>query len=308
MIKSGLNIYFKSFLYVFVSLGALFLAILIAATVLFDRCVVYTRDFAESVVGLYDGVHPDVNGMITYLVNYLEQLTEWNTERLLAVIKEGTWLTDGVLQYLSEQNPGILQSGEKLNLLLAEYGNSLQRGLIGAYIIILAGVVAGFFLTKYLIRRESAKRGILKWLLNSLADSVLSATVIAFTTWILSLWSPGALITWLISGLVFGLVSLFEAYLVHGYKKIDAKEIVTEKNALALIGVDLITMSISVVIILAFLYLLNIVVALAVAYALLILTFVVIELNAEAFVVRKVQSVAQPKGGSESDKAQSACH
>lgn len=291
MIKNGLKTYFQSFLYVFMPLGALFLALLAAGTLLFGLVASHTQTFFSSVSSLYGEVNIDVDGLIAYLIEYLNGLSGGNSDTLISLIRQGQWLTDGVRAYFTEYNPEVLQYGEKFNVMLDVYVADIQKSIIWAYLVILLGVIGGWFLTKYIIRRDHAKRSLKKWLLNYVTDSILSATVVALVTWILSLWSYGALITYFISGLMYGLIALLEAYLVHGYKKVDIKQVVTCRNAVLLMAVNLITTVISILITVLFAVVFNMIVALAVAYALVIFTFAVTSMNAEAYVVREVNAL-----------------
>lgn len=286
MIKSGLKTYFKSLPYIFISLGALFVAVLLGGTLLFGGIVAQTKIFASSLYEAYSGWKIDVRALVSYVVEELWQEADGQLSVVLSLVREGDWLTECIRRYLEGLEGGGMQGGQ-WSLLLADYVSGVRVCVLQSYLVVLLGVVGGFFLTKYLIRRDAAKRSLWKWALNGLIDSLLSATVVTFVSWLLSVWSPGVLVTFLLSGLVFGLISLFEAYVIHGYKRVKFSQIVTGRNALCLTFVNILNFILSFLIVLAVYFIFNAVVAVAIGYALIILTMIVTGLNAEAFVVNE---------------------
>lgn len=294
MIKSGLKTYFKSFAYLFVSLGTLFLALLLGATLLFKGIAACANQTALSLGELFGQVHIDGGELISYIFGYFEELTGADPAEMLKVLKEGGWLGEAVRAFLAENGFDVAQYREAIGAILSDAAGAIRRYFILFYLVVLAGVVGGYLLTKMLIRRDAAKSNIVKWLVRNALDSLLSATVVAFITWLLAQWSPSVLFTSVVSSLVFGLISLFEAYVVQGKRAVPLKQIVNGKNALVLVAVNLLTAAISLGIAALIGVVFNFAVALAVGYALAILCLVVTSLNAEVYVVKTIKEQQGP--------------
>lgn len=288
MIKNGLKTYFKSFAYLFVSLGVLFLALLLGGTMLFRGVLNALGAAASSLNELFGQIHIDGGELLAYVLDYFGEVTSFDLDNMLETLREGGWLGDAVRAYLAENGFDAVQYREAMNAIVGNASADIRRYIVGFYLVVLAGVGGGYMLTKALIRRDAAKSNLLKWLVRNAVDAVLSATVVAFITWLLSKWSPSVLFTTVISSLLFGSISLFEAYVVQGGKKVELKQIVNGKNALVLAALDLITIAITMAIVALVFAVTNAVVALAFGYAMIVLCLIVNSLNAEIYVVEVV--------------------
>lgn len=92
--------------------------------------------------------------------------------------------------------------------------------------------------------------------------------------------------------LLVGVFALFEAYLIHGFKKIKLKKIVNAKNAGLYMLTNLLIFIISICMTVVAVAI-NVFTGLFVGLALVVIAFIVIELNAEAYVKAKASEVAK---------------
>ena len=151
-------------------------------------------------------------------------------------------------------------------------------------VFLVLGLIGGFFLTKWLIRRNIAKRSLWKFLLHYFVDSILSSTLVAMCVWLLSVWKPSIFISSVISVLLFGFISLLEAYIVHVWKKTDVKRIVNVKNIFQLFLTDAIIIVLVGVFVQLIVLLTNTFAGISVGIVLMEIAFIVIGLNAESYV------------------------
>ena len=118
----------------------------------------------------------------------------------------------------------------------------------------------------------------------------------------MSVWKPSALISSLVSILLFGFVSLLEAYIVHAWKKVDIKKIVNAKNIFTLFATDLIIFLLAGVCVLLAITLTNFIVGIVIGVVLMEIAFIVIGLNAEAYVKGVLEKSSIPQSSDLEDR------
>lgn len=246
--------------------------------------------------GIFAGLVADINEVTagTYLDfqalqrNLLAALGNLDWSDPLAALTTACstdWLTPTVHACLK----GLLgdryqAAGEQIALLV----ETAVGRLLGSVVLCLAfaalGLFCGYFLTKFLIRRNIARRAWWKYFLVQLVDSLLSVTLIAFCSWLLTLWKASVFFSSLASVFLFGFVSLFEAYVVHAWGKVDGREVINAKNIGKLLLTNLGIFAIALALVSLMTALTNALVGAAVALAVLEIAFIVISLNAESYV------------------------
>ena len=175
------------------------------------------------------------------------------------------------------------------------FTHSLKVNLTALLSFTAAGMLAGYFLTRWLIRRNMARRTLSAFLLQALVDSVLAVLLTGICAWLATLWRPSILLSTLFSVIFFGAVSLLEAYLIHGRKKVTIKSIVNFKNIFKLFATNLIIFLLSAVLVAAVVFLVNVIVGVFVGIAILEIAFIVIALNAEAYVKKTAEKASAEK-------------
>lgn len=121
-------------------------------------------------------------------------------------------------------------------------------------------------------------------MINSFVDSILSSTLVATCVCLISVWKPSIFISSVISVLLFGFISLLEAYIVHAWKKTDVKRIVNVKNIIQLFLTDAIILVLVGFFVQLIVLLTNTLAGLSVGIVLMEIAFIVIGLNAESYV------------------------
>lgn len=182
------------------------------------------------------------------------------------------------------------------------YASDIENAVVNAvsgyikYIVIFVicaifGLISGFFLTKFLIRRNIAKRNFWKFVLVTMLDSVLTIGVATLSMWLTLLWKPSIIFTSLVGIIIYGFISLFEAYIIHGYKKIPLKQVVNIKNSFLLFISNILICIISFTISSFVIAITNAFVGIFIALPLVIVGIIVISLNAEAYIKKQVDKI-----------------
>lgn len=284
MFLRGIKNYFINLKYFFTPLGVIFLAIVIGLSVFIPGVIDSIKTLADGVSKLTSEVSVDFSALVDEIEGAIGALSWDDPIGSLATIFDSEWLNNTILAGI---NTLVGDSGE-LAAQIIELVEVSVASIIGAAVVAIVffvlGIVAGYFLTKILVRRSMARRTFFKYLLMSFIDSLIALALIMFSMWMSSLWKGGIFVSAVLSVLIFGLISLSEAYIAHGWRKVEYRAVVNLKNIALLLLTDIAILVISGCIIAAVGAIVNTITELLVALALIQIAFLVIGLNAEAYV------------------------
>lgn len=292
MIKQGIINYFKNLKYFFTPLGTLALGLIFGISVFIPGVIASVSAFSNEVQAILSDTSIDFSALKGSVLSAIQSL-DWR-EPLDAVqtMTSSEWLMNTlnscVSSFVESADVYAMQFGEAIATLTGE----LAVSVFIVFLFVMLGLIGGFFLTKWLVRRNMAKRSLWKYFLHAFVDSLLSATLVSLCAWLVTIWKPNALISTIISISLFGFISLFEAYIVHAWKKVGIKEIITAKNVFQLFATNLIIFLISVGMVSLATALTNGIVGAFIGIVLMEIAFIVIGLNAEAY----VKGVVEGKG------------
>lgn len=284
MIKQGISNFFKNLKYFFTPLGALALGLIFGLSVAIPRTVSSVSDFAGSVQSILSDTTIDFTALENSIISAIQSLDWSNPWDAIGTMINSDWL----MNTLNDCVGSFVEITEVYATQFKAAVNSFTHDIAICFAALIAflvlGLIGGFFLTKWLIRRNIAKRNIWKFLLHSFVDSILSSTLVAMCVWLLSVWKPSIFISSVISVLLFGFISLLEAYIVHAWKKTDIKRIVNVKNIFQLFLTDAIILVLVGVFVQLIVLLTNTFAGISVGIVLMEIALIVIGLNAESYV------------------------
>lgn len=293
MIKQGIINFFKNLKYFFTPLGALALGLIFGLSVLIPGIISSVSTLANDVQTILSDTTIDFSALKESVLSAIQSLDWGNPWDAIGTMINSDWL----INTLNDCVGSFVEITEVYATQFKAAVNSFTHDVavcFAKFIVFLGlGLIGGFFLTKWLIRRNIAKRNLWKFLLNSFVDSILSSTLVAMCVWLLSVWKPSIFISAVISVLLFGFISLLEAYIVHAWKKTDIRRIVNVKNIFQLFLTDAILL-VSVGVFVQLLVLItNTFAGLSVGIVLMEIAFIVIGLNAESYVKTIVKDTDQ---------------
>lgn len=120
---------------------------------------------------------------------------------------------------------------------------------------------------------------------------MLTVTLIAFVTWLMTVSTAGAVLSGIAGALAFGFVALFEAYLLHGHGKIRFRKVVNLGNCVWVWVSQIAVLAAATAVSALFMWLTTSFVAVALVLSVIIIALLVINVNAESYVdglVRKL--------------------
>lgn len=284
MIKQGLKNYLANLKYFFTPLGTLFLGIIIGISILVPGTITIIKNLGFEAGEILNNTTLNFDAFQNVLVSSIESLNWNNLDDALSYIFNYEWVYNTLNTALQALVGDFGNSAEEISLLIQDTISSFVPLLVSLILFSFVGLIGGFFLTKWLVRKEIASRSLTKYIFVSIVDSILTALLVSFILWLVTVWQPSVIFTSFLAILLFGLVALFEAYLVHSNNKVDIKKIVNVKNVGKLFISNLIIFVISISFTLLFGYLINDIVAFFVGISFIEISFIVISLNAESYV------------------------
>ncbi len=289
MIAQGIKNFFTSLKYFFTPLGTIALGFVIGLSVLLPGLSASVDTLVAEISRILSETQIDLTALKDSFTSALYAL-DWNDPmEAVKTMLSYDWLTatiNGCIAALVESSEAF---AVPINAAVAVFVTEIFTYIIVVVIFLLLGVIGGFFLTKWLVRRNVAKRALWKYFLHAFIDGVITATLVAFCFWLISVWKPSVFVTTLSSILLFGFIALFEAYVIHGWKKVKLIKIVNCKNILLLFLTDMIVFVLAAALGYIAVALTNQIVGAFIGVAVFEIAFVVIGLNAEAY----VKSIAQ---------------
>lgn len=283
MIKQGLKNFISALKYVFTPLGCLFLGAVLGVSVAVPVISSAVTTLADGVNKLLENAAVDINALIDSLADSVYAL-DWNEPaNAVSTLLNREWLTDTFTSNINAFSAETAAHAEETGVLVAGAVDSVVGafGAVAAFAFV--GLTVGYFIVKYLMRREVARRNLPKFLLGVLLDALVAALLIALTVFVTALWSPSFFISIAVIFVLSTVVSLIKAYILFGRKNMRFKELVNFKNIIALIFSDLIVFALCAALITVMFFAVNTFVAVFVGAALIQIALIVISLNAESY-------------------------
>lgn len=292
MLKQGIKNYFVSLKHFFTPLGTMFLGIMIGLSVLFNGVVASASALIEGIKVLSQNVNLDFNVLFDKVWNEVISLN-WNEPvEAVKTVVSAEWVNNTLSQVLSALLGTDFETfALQLVELIAVFCQSVTVYIVLFFLCWILGFIAGFALIRFFIRRDIAKRSLWKFILAYMLNSIVSTAFVVGTLIVYSIWSYSIIIAVVLALLLSGIIALVQAYVLYGYKKIPFRNIVNFKNACSHTLANLIIFAISIVFTLIAVGI-NKLMGVFVGLSIVTIAIIVINLNAESFVIEEVLGVS----------------
>ena len=311
MIKKGLKNYFANLKFYFTPIGMLAIGVILGLSIAIPVILNAVRDLVNY-VSSQDSVALDFSAFVHKIFDAVFALNWRSPTKALATMLSSHWLnetfSDSIFALVHDVEP-VAQE------ILAKIGScvsAIKYASAAVVVFALVGLVGSFFLTKYLVRREIARCAFWKRLLASLFDAVITIALPVLSIYLSLLWRPLAYFVIVLVPILWGVILLVEAFLMQGYKKVKAKEVVTAKNSAKLYLTNLLILLIASAILSVVSAVVGELVGMIVGFPFLLIALIVCGLNAESYVkelAKNAQSASQaeqPASQAEQEVAVSA--
>lgn len=299
MVRQGLKNYFSSLRYFFTPLGTMFLGMMIGFSILIPGVLGAVGVLASGVKELAARLDLDVNALLREVWGHVTAL-DWSSPlSALRALLSAEWLRATATAALETILGTDFQTFElEIAALVTTFISSVKANFAVLFLWLAIGFIAGFFIVRFQIRKDLAKRSLWKLLLATVLNSLFTSVFVVAAGALLLLTGWSLPLSFVLLLLLVGLISLIEAYLIHGRGKVPAREIVTPKNAGLAILTNFLVFFISLLFTLLA-CLINRLMGVFVGLALLEIAVTVTDLNAEAYVKYAVGEALKKRGAAE---------
>lgn len=284
MILQGVKNFFMNLKYIFVPMGTVALGLVFGLSVLIPGALSSASVLVDSVAEILEGTPLDLDALLSSVTDSAGEL-EWSDPvTAVQTMFSDDWLTAALTRAVGALVGDVGAYTSELGAAAGVFAGAMGSYLSTLVIFVFLGFLLGYFLLKIFIRRNMARRAFWKYLLISLTDSLITASLVAVSVYLLSLWQPSVFISTPVSLLLFGFISLLEAYIVHGLGKVEFRRVVNFKNILQLIATNILIFAAAAAMVALLTALTNTFVGIFVGVSLLEIAFIVVGMNAEAYV------------------------
>ena len=291
MLKQGLTNYFKSLKYFFTPLGTMFLGIMLGLSVFIPGVISSASVMVDSIGALAQNVNLDFDVLLDNVWSAVRSLN-WNEQPVESVqtMLSAEWLNGVLTQSL---NTILGTDYETFVVEIADIVNSfLQTVTVNVavfFVFWVLGFIAGFALIRFLIRRNIARRSLWKFILAYFLNSLLTAVFVIAGVFVFALWKYSVIIMVVLALVLIGILALVQAYLLYACKKIKFSSIVNLKNVGLYTLTNLIIFAISICVTLVAVAVNNLM-GIFVGLGFVTIANIVIDLNAESYVMEQVKN------------------
>lgn len=286
MILKGIKNYLINLKYFFTPLGTLFLGVVMGLSAFIPAVGTAVSHVAGGVSNLAESITLDPNALWDSLVSSISALNWSDTVGAIRTMLSSEWLSATFETCVYALVGDVGAYAENIAAVIQDAVETIYQAAVTFLVWTVVGFLVGYFLTKFLVRRNIAKRALWKYFLVSFIDSILSATLVSVCLTIIASIKLkfGAVISFALTFILVGFISLFEAYIVHRTENVKPKEIINMANIGKLFLTNLIILITAVIFVVVAAALTNVLVALFAGLAFLEIAFIVIGMNAEAYV------------------------
>ena len=211
MVGNSLKNFFKCLVYIFVPLGCIFLGFLFGVQLFLNELVTQADYIAVQLSELVDGTEAQVDNLIGFVIASLRELDWSEPLGTLTFLMDGDWIAARIAEFLQLTVEEAAALEEQVVSIAANVAMALLADLVALVLCVAASVVIGYFVTNYFVRKSTVRRGFWGFWIASIADAVLTVTLIAFVTWLMTVSTAGAVLSGIAGALAFGFVALSAA-------------------------------------------------------------------------------------------------
>ena len=289
VVKNGLKNFFKNLKYFFVPLGTLFLGIIIGLSISLPLLQATLTDFINDVSSLSIAI--DTNAFIDSVWSSINNLDWSNTVDSLSQLFSRNFLESTINNSLSSLIPNYNDYVISISSFVDAAITNTITDLAVIIVFVILGFVGGFFLTKSLIRKQIANRHFYQFIIVTIVDIILSGGLMSLCIYLFSLRKFSSLASTLLSYILIALISLYEAYLIHGRNKIRPKQVVNLKNSSRLIISDISIIIVAWLFSGIFTVFFNQLAGIVIGFTFMEIANIVINMNAESYVIELVNNL-----------------
>lgn len=291
MIKNSLKNFVKNLIYVFVPMGIFYLFLLLTVFGLIETLGGALGQMISDLAELIHASVEDSSAAVNDFLGYAFGQLKWdgNYAETLRQILSGEWLKStltGFFETLNASTEGFeAQCGE----IVGAFHTKLVAGMSVAAVLCYIGITAANFATRFLLRRNTAKRGVKKFVIaHTLVPIAQTLILVGFFVLFLFI-RLYSLLVFAALLVLMAVLSLTAPWLIHRDKNLKLKDVLTGKNVLSHLAVVGIMIAF-VLALSAVLFLINSLLAVLLIVPFALYCFCIADVNTDSFVCSLVEN------------------
>ena len=293
MILNGLKNYFINLKHFFTPIGTLAVGMFIGLSILIPGAFAVVVALIGRLAETAGEANVDFEAVRNYIVDAVNALDWSDPIASLKIMLTREWLTGVVTGCLDIVARGLKPFEDAVTAAVNDAVFTLTALIVTLFLLCIIGLIGGYWLTRFLVRRTMAKRTFKKFMFALFVDSFVTAALIALSAWLLTVWAPSVFITSIMSFLIFGAISLVSAYCVHGRNVVELKTVLNIVNVLKLLLVNTIIFVVSLALFILTAVLTNPIAGALIGFSFVEIAFIVMSLNAESYVLNLASKTPQ---------------
>ncbi len=293
MILNGLKNYFINLKHFFTPIGTLAVGMFIGLSILIPGAFAVVVALIGRLAETAGEANVDFEAVKNYIVDAVNALDWSDPIASLKIMLTREWLTGVVNGCLDIVASGLKPFEDAVNAAVNDAVFTITALIVTFFLLCITGLIGGYWLTRFLVRRTMAKRTFKKFMFALFVDSFVTAALIALSAWLLTVWAPSVFITSIMSFLIFGAISLVSAYCVHGRNVVELKTVLNIVNVLKLLLVNTIIFVVSLALFILTAVLTNPIAGALIGFSFVEIAFIVMSLNAESYVLNLASKTPQ---------------
>lgn len=306
MIKNALKNFFKNLIYVFVPMGIVYLVLLITFFALVGGLVQYAGtmlgDVADLVQTSVGESSASVNAFFAEAADKLMESWNGNLWTLFRTIFETKWLRETVVGFFGTLNESSAGFETQLTEIIGTFKNHIIGLVSGVAVFCVVGIFFANFVTRFVVRRRTAKRGFKKFFLARTVVPVVQVLLLVATCILFSLIKLYSLFVVILFVLMMTAIAFISSWIVHRDGNLKLKDVLTFKNVmkhLAAIGIILLINVLLAVV----LFLLNPLLAILIMIPVILYSLNIADLNTDAIVCKLIEDKKAAASSAEEQEA-----
>ncbi|RIA75850.1 hypothetical protein EI71_01022 [Anaeroplasma bactoclasticum] len=226
-----------------------------------------------------------IEDMINHIFDSAKSLP-WSTpfQAIKRILFEG-WLSEVIEEFIAETEGSVYAQAMSGNI--KDTANAIVGGMSVFPIAIVVGLLASYLFTASFLRKKNCPRSIWRTILNVLIDLFFTTVLLAGVVSLLGLWAASVFISSIVIAILYGFISITEAYISHRDKDMKFKDIVNPKTIASLLISYFILLIFAIAIIALFFLIPYKIISVCLSLPVIVLTFINYNLAAESYVASK---------------------
>lgn len=285
MLKKALKNFYSNLIYVFVAMGIIYLTLILVTYTFLFTVFKGAGTMLSDIFNLLGSTVAGSETAVEQFFEYAKGQINWSNDFVSVVkqIVETDWLKNTVTGFLQTLDVTAENFTSEFNAIINSFLATVVSSFVASVVTLFFGVFVANWVTGYTVRRKTAKRNVLQWVVGLILRPLFNAVVLFAMIWLAAVLKGYALLLFIAVGVVYEFIVLTFSYLMFGLKRVPFRRAINFKNVGMNILAALIIIVINVAVILL-IGLINAFVAVLVAVPLLVYSAKILDVNADSYI------------------------